>query len=71
MLEEELQKISIYLSQLKPRYQQVLKLRFGLEDGIKHTLKEIGKELGVTQERIRQMEAKGLEDIRQMEKLLK
>ena len=39
-------------------------MRFGLEDGITHTLEEVGKEFGVTRERIRQIEAKSIERIR-------
>ena len=49
---------------LSPREQKILKLRFGLEDGVTHTLEEIGQEFGVTRERIRQIEAKALERIR-------
>ena len=43
-------------------------MRFGLGDGIVHTLEEVGKEFRVTRERIRQIEAKALEKIRQHEK---
>ena len=50
---------------LLPREQKILKMRFGLEDGITHTLEDVGKEFGVTRERIRQIEAKALEKIRQ------
>ena len=52
------------LVELSPREQKILKLRFGLEDGVTHTLEEIGQEFGVTRERIRQIEAKALEKIR-------
>jgi len=40
-------------------------MRFGLEDGITHTLEEVGQVFGVTRERIRQIEAKSLERIRE------
>ncbi len=52
------------INELTPREQKILSLRFGLDDGVMHTLEEVGKEFGVTRERIRQIEAKSLERIR-------
>lgn len=57
------------LSDLNPKEQKILSMRFGLRDGITHTLEEVGREFGVTRERIRQIEAKALEKIRQHERL--
>ncbi len=58
------EKIREILIDLTPREQEILKLRFGLGDGITHTLEEVGKKFGVTRERIRQIEAKALEKIK-------
>ena len=52
---------------LNPREQKILEMRFGLVDGVSHTLEEVGKEFDVTRERIRQIEAKALEKIQQHE----
>jgi len=62
LLKEQLGEILVDLS---PREQRILKMRFGLDDGITHTLEEVGNEFGVTRERIRQIEAKSLDKIRQ------
>jgi len=51
------------MSELTPREQKVLEMRFGLKDGVAHTLEEVGQEFDVTRERIRQIEAKALEKI--------
>jgi RNA polymerase primary sigma factor len=52
------------LAALPEREQRVLSLRFGLEDGRARTLEEVGREMGVTRERIRQIEAKALRTLR-------
>ncbi len=62
LLKEYVQNI---LRDLEPREQKILKMRFGLEDGVTHTLEEVGEEFGVTRERIRQIEAKALERIKE------
>jgi RNA polymerase primary sigma factor len=62
LLKERLKNI---LVDLNPREQEILIMRFGLGDGISHTLEEVGQKFGVTRERIRQIEAKSLEKIRQ------
>jgi len=53
------------IAHLSPREQKILEMRFGLADGVAHTLEEVGQEFGVTRERIRQIEAKALEKIEQ------
>ncbi|HEU5114327.1 MAG TPA: sigma-70 family RNA polymerase sigma factor [Candidatus Paceibacterota bacterium] len=57
------------LSDLSPKERKILEMRHGLNDGITHTLEEVGKEFGVTRERIRQIEAKAHEKIRQHERI--
>lgn len=61
LLKEQLVEV---LSTLTPREEQVLKLRFGIEDGRTRTLEEVGKQFHVTRERIRQIEAKALRKLR-------
>ena len=58
------EQIGEVLSELTPREQRVLILRFGLEDGRSRTLEEVGLEFNVTRERIRQIEAKALRKLR-------
>ena len=62
LLRERLKEILIDLT---PREQKILAMRFGLDDGVTHTLEEVGSEFGVTRERIRQIEAKSLDRIRE------
>jgi RNA polymerase primary sigma factor len=52
------------LKTLSPREEQILRLRFGFEDGSEHTLEEVGQSFAVTRERIRQIEAKALRKLR-------
>jgi RNA polymerase primary sigma factor len=65
ILSEQLEDI---LDDLSDKERKILEMRHGLTDGIYHTLEEVGKEFGVTRERIRQIEAKALEKIRAHEK---
>lgn len=58
-------------SELSPRELKILAMRFGLEDGVMHTLEETGSEFGVTRERIRQIQAKALEKLRKHDELRK
>lgn len=59
------------IKDLVPREQKILEMRFGLSDGVTHTLEEVGQEFGVTRERIRQIEAKALERIQQSDLIKK
>ncbi len=68
ILRDHLQEI---ISELSMREQKILEMRFGLKDGVTHTLEEVGKVFGVTRERIRQIEAEALEKIRQHHKVEK
>jgi RNA polymerase primary sigma factor len=61
ILREQLEEM---LDDLSDREREVLRLRFGLEDGHAHTLEDVGKRFGVTRERIRQIEAKALRKLR-------
>ena len=58
------EQLSEVLATLSPREEQVLRMRFGLDDGKAHTLEEVGNAFNVTRERIRQIEAKALRKLR-------
>lgn len=62
LLQEQL---SEALNRLPPREAQILRLRYGLEDGRVYTLEEVGQTIGVTRERVRQLEAQALNRLRQ------
>jgi len=57
--------VNLILNDLSEKERKILEMRHGLNDGITHTLEEVGREFGVTRERIRQIEAKAHEKIRQ------
>lgn len=65
LLRDQIREVLVDLTE---RERKVLSMRFGLDDNITHTLEEVGKIFGVTRERIRQIEAKALEKIRQHQK---
>lgn len=58
------EKIEVVLGTLSEREQKVLRMRFGISTGFDHTLEEVGRELGVTRERVRQIEAKAIKKLR-------
>jgi RNA polymerase primary sigma factor len=68
LLRDHVQKV---IETLNPREKKIMEMRFGLTDGVAHTLEEVGQEFGVTRERIRQIEAKTLEKIQKHEDLKK
>jgi RNA polymerase primary sigma factor len=68
LIKESIHEMLQYLS---PRERKIIEMRFGLKDGIGHTLEEVGNEFGVTRERIRQIEAKVLHKLREHPKSVK
>ncbi|SRR6056297_682056 len=65
------QRLNEILDDLTDREKKILEMRFGLEDGVIHTLQQVGEKFGVTRERIRQIEAKALDKIREHKELKK
>jgi RNA polymerase primary sigma factor len=63
---EELAKALLLLDEIDPREAQVLRLRFGLNGGEPLTLKQIGKELGLTRERVRQLQKNALAQLNEL-----
>lgn len=61
--------VNMILNDLSEKERKILEMRHGLNDGITHTLEEVGREFAVTRERIRQIEAKAHEKIRQHDKV--
>jgi len=61
LIKENIHEMLQYLS---PRERKIIQMRFGLIDGVQHTLEEVGQEFGVTRERIRQIEAKVLQKLK-------
>ncbi len=68
LLKRRLEEVS---SELTPRELKILSMRFGLDNGVLHTLEEVGEVFGVTRERIRQIQVKALEKIRKHSELKK
>lgn len=67
LVREELKKtMDALMAQLSPRQQQVLRLRFGMEDGACHSLEEIGSLLGVSKERVRQVEHQAMDKLKKL-----
>ncbi len=57
------------LKMLTPREERVIRMRFGMEDGVEHTLSEVGEAFGLTRERIRQIEAKTMRILRELPRM--
>lgn len=57
-------RVAEVITTLTPREQKVIELRFGLEDGISHSTENVGRQFGLSRERIRQIEAKALLKLR-------
>jgi len=68
MMQENLRDI---IGSLTDREQKIIRMRFGLDDGVTRTLEDVGRDFGITRERVRQIEAKALERMRQHESVKK
>ena len=58
--------IDSLLGALDARQQQILRLRYGMEDGICHSLEDIGKRLGISKERVRQIESQAMDKLQKL-----
>ena len=65
LLRDQLKEV---MKDLTPREREILKLRFGLEDGVPRTLEEVGKKFKITRERVRQIQARALEKLKEHKK---
>lgn len=63
----EIERIKRILKFLSPRHRKIMELRWGFTDGKPHSLEDVGKEFSVTRERIRQIEAKAIEEINKID----
>lgn len=65
-MQDAKERLITFVNKLPPREMRVITLRYGLDDGKSKTLDEVGKMFGITRERVRQIEARGLKKLRQL-----